>query len=70
MIRALMIIYLLIGLVVAGIIYYLIINDDDNYEDRDVLSEKSSIAFIIFFCTCFWIVLLPLIIYNSLKEEK
>lgn len=70
MVRILMFIYLLIGIMFATFAYYLLMNDDNVYKDRELLSKKSSIIFIVFICTCFWIILIPIIIYENSKEGK
>lgn len=70
MVKIIMFIYLLIGIIFATLAYYLLMNDDTFYKDRGLLSKKSSIIFIVFVCTFCWIILIPIIIYENLKEGK
>ena len=64
----LMFIYLIIGIIFALITYYLIMNDDNYYRD-DFFNKKSNVVFTIFCCVCFWIVILPFMIYSNIKEK-
>jgi len=62
-------IYLFIGIMFASFVYCLLINDDCYYED-EFFSKKINVIIMMLLCILFWILFVPQIIYNNLKEEK
>ena len=62
----LILMYLTVGIMYAILNYYLFINEDIYYEEQH---DKSTILLIIFISMFFWIIILPINIYNNLKND-
>lgn len=62
----LILMYLTVGIMYAILNYYLLINEDIYYEEQ---CDKSTILLILFISMFFWIIILPINIYNNLKND-
>lgn len=62
----LILMYLSVGTMYAIFNYYLLINEDFYYEEQ---CDKSTILLILFISMLFWIIILPINIYNNLKND-
>jgi len=63
--------YLLIGLIFAYLTYYIIVSEDDFFKDnREFFDKRSNIMMIFVICILLWVILLPRIIYNTIKANN
>ena len=63
--------YLLVGLIFAYLTYFIVVSEDDFFDDnREFFDKRSNIMILYVICILFWVILLPRVIYNTYKANK